>query len=395
MYAIFGEKNARIADENWRGHTISHDDFLKNFAKDSRVIIDKSGNDFILEKMCNCRIYDAYAVLKCREKVQKKSEWSFIIPQNVFFKKHDFYIQTDVVDGIEKFAGSNVFLIEHVISEFCKTVAEIGESSWWMYAAEHASSGIRIVAGIGEGVLVSRVLPTNSDLTKNMSQTIRYVKRFGYESGMKIISLIPNLNIDNANTVIFDVDDLAAKSNLKTPTDAELFLMNFASRSTRIPAFSSANNPFYLYFMQNLKHVYTGLIAAIFVLMFAMFFLGYEIFDAKKFLESQAGFLSVISEDTSKNFRVKITEENSRYIKDIANELEKNENPLQYLPKIQKIFRKAEIKPEKIEIKNANTVNVKCNSVDKEALQNLLDDSAEVSLLKANPEGAELCVKFK
>lgn len=353
MYEILGEKSTRI---------------VQNETSNRFVILDKSSNDFILEKIQNCRIFDAYAILKCRKKVQKKSEWSFIIPPKDFFKKQDFYIQTSIINKQERF--KNVILVEHIISEFCKTITD----AWWIYVAEHISSGIEIVSGVGSGIIVSRILPQDSDIERNIFRTIQYIKRFGYESGIKIISLTPKFK---------------GEINIETD-DAELFLMNFASKNTQIPVFGGVNNPFYLYFIRNTKNIFIGMIFffCIFVITLATF--EYKIFEDEKFIKSDSKFLSVT--DLSKNFHAKLTERNLGYVKAITNEFKKIKNPINSFQKLQEIFQGINL--EAIQIKNSG-INIKCDLTEAQKEKLLSNKSIEISFQNQNLKGAELCVKFK
>jgi hypothetical protein len=171
-------------------------DFLadhSNFdAKQYHIIIDNSIVDFQLEKLSNCSWIDAFRVLRCQKKLVPFPKWVFLLrPRKpIFCGKSNWYIQKNVIRspnlledcGLNN--GNAFFLMEYIIAGLCHQLMDIEDESWWLYVADHCSSGIKIIAGIGNGILLSRILPSSAigQIDGKILQTIRFLKRFGFVS---------------------------------------------------------------------------------------------------------------------------------------------------------------------------------------------------------------------
>ncbi|MDR2682117.1 MAG: hypothetical protein LBB29_03685 [Holosporaceae bacterium] len=168
-----------------------------------KIILDNSNVDFSLETLHNCNILDAYGALRCMQKASAAAEDIFLLPrlsQSNIFRKSNFFIQKSAIksDFFEKISANQVFLMENIIAVFCRSIVEIDEKTWWMYVADHHCSGVRIVAGIGDGIVLSRVL--SDTLARNASEsvehTIKYLRRFGLKNAIKIICVLENVSVD-------------------------------------------------------------------------------------------------------------------------------------------------------------------------------------------------------
>lgn len=418
MYAILGEKSVRIIDKNRKDDTISLCKFFENRSENYKIIIDRSNVNFSLEKITDCRIFDIYSVLRCKKRVKQTSEHSFIVSKNKYslLKKSDFYIQTNAVNDIEilKRIGNqnNIFLIEHIIAEFCRNIVSINDNTWWLYVAEHISSGIKIVVGFGAGIIVSRILPLGTtNISKHVLQTIQYVRRQGFESNMKIISLITDMQISDFNIIVLNIKEVAEQLKMKNQEDTELFLMDFASIRPQIPRLFCSDNPFYIFVAKYIKEIdiFLSLCISVCILIFCI--LEYKISDINELIKSVKTFPIITVEDSSKTFKAQLNEENFIYIQEIINLLKDIQNPLVIFSKISELLYEVGISPNVIHMKTPKTINIPCvlNERQMKNLLKLSNDTMKITVIKTNPLkeeyekieerpsrsfGVEICIKI-
>jgi hypothetical protein len=173
---------------------------------------------FSLEKLTNCSFFDARNILNCKKKILQEREKVFLLQKDrmLFFEKSDYYIQKILLPSDIK-ADDDVFLTENVVAEFCNGISEIGEGDWWIYAAYHVRK-LRIIAGIGKGIILSRFLSEDFGISDEIEKSVMYLQRFGMTEKVKIFSysfighisskiIVENNyieNFDDAEKIIFD-----------------------------------------------------------------------------------------------------------------------------------------------------------------------------------------------
>ena len=377
MYAFLGEINAKISDSNSGTNTISHRDFYENCNKRGGyfVIIDRGNIDFSLENIKNCTLVEAHAVLRCKRKLTGRFGSSFMIPKKKYsiFHKNDFFIQTDIIDDCEILEKLNhedrVFLVEHIISELCRNITEINEDTWWMYIAEHVSSGVKIIVGLGQGIVVSRILPANTDPISGIHQTIQYVRRHGFIHGMKIISFM-KISIDNFDIIHVDAEKIANENNWNVEPDIELLLMKFASKNKKARRFFYKNNLLANFVDRYGEKTAAFLLGCFFVFLFIYLIFVLEISREKTQIKKIQNSSIAFTKDKSKTFSAKITSKNFAYIKYVANILKNIKNPLMFFCGIDTLLRSNKITPHAIIMKEDNTAQISCVT-NKNQLENL------------------------
>ncbi|MDR2106991.1 MAG: hypothetical protein LBO73_00490 [Holosporaceae bacterium] len=151
-------------------------------------ISDQSGTEFFLEKLSNCSFWDALRILNCKKKILSERERAFLVPKDRwnFWGKSDFYLQK--ISLPRNLPKGEVFLAENIAAEFCNDVSRIEENTRWIYAADHGAGNRRIIAGIGRGIMISRFLPQDSDVSEEVAKTAMYLRRFGDVGNIKIFS---------------------------------------------------------------------------------------------------------------------------------------------------------------------------------------------------------------
>jgi len=162
-------------------------------------ILDSSEVEFSLDKLTNCYLWDAHRVLNCRSKVSSSDlEKVFLVNKGNFFKKSDFYIQKVLL--IPDLPKEEIFLVENIVAEYCNNIGKIDETTLWLYAAVHQSNCLRVIVGMGKGIILSRFLPVDSNVSEEISKTITYLQRFVTERNIKIFSIWESIDIASAMT---------------------------------------------------------------------------------------------------------------------------------------------------------------------------------------------------
>jgi hypothetical protein len=416
MYAFFGEKSVRLFDSE--EHMITYKDFYDNYQKTNyfKIILDRINVDFSLDHLKNSNIFDAYGSLQCYQKIMTSSERAFIVPKDnlLLFKKDDFYIQKNIINDLELFQKirqhNEIFLIEYAIAALCKEILRIDEKTWWLYVAEHRSSGLKIVAGIGNGIAYSRIIPFNllNNVSFKVIETIKFLTRNGLKNEIKIISFIDNLFIDNLDIVNMTVEEIASKLNLKNKTDMEIVLIKYLSINKKIKAIFLKDNRFRLFIKEHINKIYALLCVCFFSIIFTLYNLQNKITREKEELNTLKKAPNVISCDLSGTVKVEINDKNIVYIQQIIDILKENKNPLNIIKAFAKILN--DIKTEAIILEKCNCIKIKC-ILNKKLLQKLQKLSNIVTeITKTNNSeteyedindsidknfGAEICIKMK
>jgi hypothetical protein len=151
-------------------------------------IADHRETEFFLEKLSNCTLREAFKILGCKRKTLSERERAFLVPRDGWniFGRSDFYLQK--ISLPRHLPGDEVFLMENVVAAFCNGISRIDREARWIYAADHGSGSLRIIAGIGRGIMISRFLSKNTDVSEEISKTVMYLRRFGTEGDVKIFS---------------------------------------------------------------------------------------------------------------------------------------------------------------------------------------------------------------
>lgn len=425
MYILFGKKNVRIFDfEKQTNVAISYKEFHENYSEVNynKIIIDRTDIDFVLEHLKNCSVIDAYKILRCRTGVLLPHESIFLIRNDNFnlLKRNNFYIQKNTIDNPDFYKKINlsngVFLFENVISEFCKRVSKIDENTWWLYIGEHQSSGIKFVAGVGNGIVFSRIIEQSKNFQEEIEfhtfKTLQYIKRFGFKDEIKIFSAIDNFIIKNQFIEIIDLKRSFLEKNVKNVDDTEYVLVDFFSRNKNVKtAFITEN--FFRYFLKNhLNKIFVFLFLCFFILGFWFLNIQKQIYDLKNFINQNEKTLLSTIKDSSKTFEAKIDVDNFEYIQYVTKFLKESKNPIEIFKKLSVIFQGKKIQIETLSMEKRNDIKLKCklNKKLSEKLQKLSNDTMELNVTKSENQktdyeiiddnedknfGAEICIKLK
>lgn len=425
MYILFGKKNVRIFDfEKQTNVAISYKEFHENYSEVNynKIIIDRTDIDFVLEHLKNCSVIDAYKILRCRTEVLLPHESIFLIRNDNFnlLKRNNFYIQKNTIDNPDFYKKINlsngVFLFENVISEFCKRVSKIDENTWWLYIGEHQSSGIKFVAGVGNGIVFSRIIEQSKNFQEEIEfhtfKTLQYIKRFGFKDEIKIFSAIDNFVIKNQFIEIIDLKRSFLEKNVKNVDDTEYVLVDFFSRNKNVKtAFITEN--FFRYFLKNhLNKIFVFLFLCFFILGFWFLNIQKQIYDLKYFINQNEKTLLSTIKDSSKTFEAKIDVNNFEYIQYVTKFLKESKNPIEIFKKLSIIFQGKKIQIETLSMEKHNDIKLKCklNKKLSEKLQKLSNDTMELNVTKSENQktdyeiiddnedknfGAEICIKLK
>lgn len=425
MYILFGKKNVRIFDfEKQTNVAISYKEFHENYfeVNYNKIIIDRTDIDFVLEHLKNCSVIDAYKILRCRTGVLLPHESIFLIRNDNFnlLKRNNFYIQKNTIDNPDFYKKINlsngVFLFENVISEFCKRVSKIDENTWWLYIGEHQSSGIKFVAGVGNGIVFSRIIEQSKNFQEEIEfhtfKTLQYIKRFGFKDEIKIFSAIDNFVIKNQFIEIIDLKRSFLEKNVKNVDDTEYVLVDFFSRNKNVKtAFITEN--FFRYFLKNhLNKIFVFLFLCFFILGFWFLNIQKQIYDLKYFINQNEKTLLSTIKDSSKTFEAKIDVDNFEYIQYVIKFLKESKNPIEIFKKLSVIFQGKKIQIETLSMEKRNDIKLKCklNKKLSEKLQKLSNDTMELNVTKSENQktdyeiiddnedknfGAEICIKLK
>ena len=156
---------------------------------------------FILEKLENCSLFTAIKILHCRRKLMNAREDCYLIyPVNLWtwdnwYRQHTFYMQSvDIYQPI-----TNALLMENVVAQFC--CESLSPASKWVFVFSDNET-VRIIAGIGKGIVLSRNLDFSINLQQELQRTVMYLRRFDNYGQWTIVS---NCLIDEIDYVAFSL----------------------------------------------------------------------------------------------------------------------------------------------------------------------------------------------
>ncbi|MBR1733859.1 MAG: hypothetical protein IJ730_00160 [Alphaproteobacteria bacterium] len=415
MLALFGEKNVKIfhnnSDHNDDFIIVSHNEFLKSYVKKiSAIIVDRSCVDFHLDKIKNTNLYDACRSVQCKKKIANKNEHVNLVFRKYteLFSKEDFCIQTCSITDIDFFnvitsAADNIFMIEDIVYEFCKSVTDIGSITWWIYVAEHQSDEIKIIGGFGSGIVYSRLFYKTCDIEKKVLETIKFLTREGLDKNVKIISFVNDFNIEGLNIIkpqkSFDNIDIESKL-------IKLFMNNDFN-----PKFSK-DSYIRRYLNENKKEIFLLLMISLCFCIVIFMYLCNREYETKNFITECEKHMDVLVNDTSQTLSVKLNKNNLVNIKKFINIQLQVKDPIEQIKIISDFLKKNNIKAEKVFIDNYKNIKIGCtlSSYQLNKLKKISTNRMDVTVnkvekieseyedLNESPNkcyGVEICVNMK
>ncbi|MDR1560821.1 MAG: hypothetical protein LBS23_00495 [Holosporaceae bacterium] len=388
MYALCEDEQVTIFSEYTK--SISYKNFFHNY-KSYKVIFDVANTDFSLEKLKNCSLFDAFKVLYCKKKALLDFEDTFLIPKDNFscFRKTNYYIQKISFKNNGLFRKLNlkegVFLIESVIYEFCKNITEIDEETWWLYVAKH-NVNTRIIAGISGGIVLSRFLSENLNISDEVLKTIIYLKRFGLEKIIKIITPLNEIEKSLHRIENYKIFKISQYTNTT--------LVEFLSRAKGIKKICVRDSYITRF---SISQIYRILYVAIFCLGCLWVYLHESILENEKSIALLKKDVTVSHE----NLRFKkINGNNFLFVERLVAVLKDSINPIDIFRKISKVCNDNKIKAELISLENSNLIKIKTALGNEESkkLLNISNTQFEIKIEKPtapNEEYEELGVDKK
>ena len=404
MRVLLGEKNVKLfpsESEITPPILVSYDEFFETYHKNTlQIILDRSCVDFSLDHLRNSNIYNALESLQCKRKILTDNEIAYLINKEKFslLSKDDFYIQTCIINDkslFQKITKNKIFLIEHAICKLCKSVTEINDTTWWLYIAEHKSSGVKIVAGIGDGIVYSRLFSEPNEAERKVIETIRFLTREGLNEDIKIVSLLDDLYIDNLNII----------NPMLTKRDIETTLVELIVNDKKIKPQFSKDSYINELFNNHNREILIFLATSCFVCFTLFCYLYDETICLKNSIEIEKEKLNIFVRDQSRTFSAKINCENIDEIRKFTELSQQMKSPIYFIEKISKILNKQ--KAEKILIEK-NIAKIKC-SVNEQQF-NLLKkiNNTEIKRIDIRENeyedldnsdekkyGVEICIKMK
>ncbi|MDR3151331.1 MAG: hypothetical protein LBT67_00575 [Holosporaceae bacterium] len=391
MYAFFGEKNLRLFDGKWRDDAW-RPDFIPDDLDQRQVILDRAEVDFSLETLRHCNFLDARDALRCERKVSGDFDDVFLLPKHSFniFQKTDFHMQKSTICGDLgkklKSAGE-IFLVEFLIAEFCKTIQQIDEETWWMYVANHRCSGLRIVAGRGDGVVLSRIISGASlvsldGVSDSVARSIKYLGRFGMQSPIKIISAFGN---------VVAADGLSMVSIIENGDDMEKTLLKFLATRNDIYPYGRRESGLRKIMRLNYKKI-CALLA--FCLIFETVWLvnlERKCADERYSIKAMEKFSENTVEHDLSHIKFRINSNNFKQMEQLFHILKAAENPLIALRKTAMLVEKNAIKVDRLIMEKCNSIRM--NAVVTKSLENkllrLCDEATSIHIEKTASKNSD------
>ncbi|MDR2794397.1 MAG: hypothetical protein LBB12_01305 [Holosporaceae bacterium] len=379
MYALLGEKFVKIFDEDWNSISMNYDVFLRDLQemRQHKIILDGSKVDFSLEPLRNCNILDAYSALRCLQKVSTDAENISLLPRFNIFKKSDFYIQKSIFkcDFFEKISANTVFIMENIIAAFCHDVTEIHENTWWLYVAHHCCSGVRIVAGIGDGIVLSRVLSDTmaQNVSDSVKHTIKYLRRFGLKNTIKIICAMDDVSIENIEN----------QEIIRIKNDAETMLLTFLATAQNVRPIRNGENYCRRILQSSHRKISILLGICIFMEIIWLIFGFFDLWKEKQIVASMAKVPEKIVQDASSVFQFKITGENFSFIEQLIKILKNSSHLARVFCAAASVIRKNKIDVEQVVLENSDSVKIRAT----------LNRSRWHRILQSNYEGMSISLE--
>ncbi|MDR1982586.1 MAG: hypothetical protein LBQ08_02195 [Holosporaceae bacterium] len=352
-------------------------------------VLDTDEVEFFLEKLNNCSLWDTYKILNCKRKTLFQHERAFLIKKDRLniWGKSDFYLQKISLPRGWNTTKEDFCLMENAVEELCNSISEIKERTWWMYAANHSSGHLRIIAGIGKGIVLSRFLPTDSNTSQEVSKTVMYLQRFGMNKDMKFFSPLSRIEIHSK----IGSEIACEKINIKKSDNMEKVIHDFLSNNSKVQSIIISSS--YLERFLDTKILYPILL----VMTLIVLIVNQCIRDSEKVIASLKGNTHV----TIENMQLKIDRENFPVVKRLINTLKDSRDPAELFQKASKIRRKYNILIERLslekEIKIQTSLTTKTfNELksDRDIEKIIQISNSEYEELGSNKKfGAIICIK--
>jgi rRNA-processing protein FCF1 len=306
----------------------------------------------------------------------------FLVKKDKIFslEKSDYYIQSIVLPQ-NLSTESDIFLMEDVVAEFCNSISKIREQDWWMYAAQH-ENGLRIIAGIGKGIILSRFLNGNSRIFDEISKTLIYLHRFGIIGNVKIFS--PSGDVEIHTKIIVE------RNCIDNAGDMDKAIFNFLSINKQIAPIISNKN--------HLKQIFNEKILYITACVLVLIFCGIH-----KELEGVKNSILLLEKDvpiTTEAMELKINDKNLFITRQFIDKIKKMQNPLQSLSNAAKICRLHHIDVEQFIYENQIKIKTSLSKSNFEKLKSCQDivikriSNEEYEELGASKKiGSIICIK--
>jgi hypothetical protein len=271
-----------------------------------------------------------------------KQEKAFLISKDKLplFGRSDFYIQkVSLPKNLEKTADK-IYLIENIIAEFCNSFSKIDEKDWWLCATHYNSLFLRIIAGIGKGIALSRFLSSDSNVSDEISKTMVYLQRWGMKENIKIFSSLKEIEIHPR---------ISREINYKKILIPE-YDETIASRlSCGVKPIIS--NGVDLKKFLNTKILYAAPLTAILIL----WKIDHSIQDNEKIISSLRQNVCI----ANKYMKIVVNSENFSDVEQLLNSLRNLRNPLELFRKTAQICRKYNFPVEGLSFEDRNVIKVK------------------------------------
>ena len=358
------------------------DDVVLNSNK-FKIIVDCSDIfEFSLDKLQNSSYWDVRNYLSCQQKTLSPFEVSFLVSEELFFlkfwKKKNFIIQKICCTNSEFFKNidseNGIIPIELVVLDFCKKIEKITEKTWWIYIAKHDLSGYRIVAGCGNGIILSRSLDTkflkHENLAKEIIDSLRFLRRFGLENDFKIITPLRGIKLGEQKINPINLKEVCNNLNLKITSDIEECLLNFFSTyKTRTEIFSKIS-PIKYFFKEYEEKIIKFLMAIIVFLIFYFWCISLGIKILRNEISDYKKQNNMILTNHDNNIELTVTNENFSFIFQFVEHLKKLKNPVFFIEKIAEFMDDQKLKSTYTEIENCNSIKLR-TKLNEEQKQNL------------------------
>jgi hypothetical protein len=347
-------------------------------------ISDESDTEFFLEKLSDCSFWDALRILNCKKKMLSERERAFLVfgDKPNFFGKSDFCLQT--ISLPLNLPKDEVFLMEDVVAEFCVSAGGVGDDGRWLYAADHGSGNRRIITGIGRGIMISRFLPKDANLSEEVSKTVMYLRRFGTDRDIKFFSPSDGLKIPSGAGF--------EKIVCGVGCDVVKFMRNFARGSRRIRPVAVPEGRFEKFLR------FSGIYVAPLIMLAVLLLLEWRISENRESISLLEGSVHAVG----KAVKLEITEENLPDAKRIVDVLKESPDPTDLFLKTSEILGKYNAVADSASLEDGKRMRVR-TSLDEAALARLkIEGDAEVQVISAGEyeevgaerkRGVELCVE--
>lgn len=398
MLALLGERSTRLFPAKSgisrivAPFSVDYESFFENYYRNvSSVILDRSCVDFSLDHMKGVLIFEVLESLRCKRKLLEANEKATIVKKEKIFSRGNFSIQNVAINDLQLFQKivkntsiRDVFMIEQAICELCKSVAEINDKTWWLYVAEHKSGGIKITAGLGNGVVYSRSFFNVDETERKIKGTLKYLVREGIDENVKIISFIKNdISIDGVEILTPVIPQL----------DLEIALVDIILNRNKnvVPNFSKDNS--FRRFLAEKDTVILSIFATSIAICCLFLWHCYDFSaDLKNVIRIEKDKLNIFTKDASKTLFVRVKEDNFEGVKKFVDFFGKIRNPLILLGKISKILKGKDIEELQIE-KEGVIVKIKMvlDASELRDLKNMAkDQNYGIELKLLTPENGEI-----